>query len=59
MKVKAIKASSTGYIIKVTPEHIENDDQDNGEEQEENLSRYAYVYSYMIRYMQCAYHASF
>lgn len=38
MKVKAIRSSSTGFLIKVTPERI-NNDQDNGEEHEGVSSR--------------------
>ena len=44
MKVKAIRSSSTGFLIKVTPEQINNNDQDNREEQEGVLSRYVYGY---------------
>ena len=43
MKVKATRSCSTGFMIRVTPEHISSNDQDNAGQEEEISSWYVFV----------------
>ena len=51
MKVKATKSCSTGFMIKVTLEHISSNDQNNRRQQDEISPWYLFYFGYIAIYV--------